>query len=362
MSTGNPTRSCQFCENFAGKLVCSKVRGAATDFPPFELGDEVVVTGAITFRRARPSYIPDLQKFPSKLKGQRVRIHKQPLRSRSSLKGLSVASPAKLLADLGSWGLIPRKYEGDTCPQCSKGLLRADPRPAKEENIWIRCSRTCACQCKFSLLFSYDKGLVLPKIAFRTQVKCFWLFAHKYIAEQVAHIMGFNYASTTLILFNRYMELVAAHQKEENEKVVVGKYGDLEGCHCEADEVAFRCFHVWEENTWKVEWLRWICLVRRGSAKVFLQELEPRTVAGRGGGGALSVAEPEKVLRVDTGTHCSQPKCVLHTDSAKAYRKVGPLLWPANGALQDCADFCERFSRFGWTRTSVVHERKPGRS
>ena len=51
---------------------------------------------------------------------------------------------------------------------------------------------------------------------------------------------------------------------------------------------------------------------------------------------------------------------VLHTDSAKAYQKVGPLEWPASGALHRGFESHMRFATHGWTHTNVTHKRKVG--
>ena len=103
----------------------------------------------------------------------------------------------------------------------------------------------------------------------------------------------------------------------------------------EGDEVAFRCRLVDDGTVQKVEWLRYIAFAKRGGSKIFLEQLPSRLQAGsgRGGGGALSIEELERVLRIDTDRPLLLPRSVLHTDSAKAYRRVGPMRWPENGAL-----------------------------
>ena len=103
--------------------------------------------------------------------------------------------------------------------------------------------------------------------------------------------------------------------------------------------------------------------MRRGSAKVFLQELPCRNIQGngQGGGGSLAVEELAEVLKVDSDTPRLAPGCVLHTDSAKAYKRVGALRFPENGALQQGELFCDdRFGKHNWTHTAVTHKKKVG--
>ena len=53
-------------------------------------------------------------------------------------------------------------------------------------------------------------------------------------------------------------------------------------------------------------------------------------------------------------------RSILHTDSAKAYRKVGPLKWPAPGALHEEFEVVEACRRWQYGHTNVTHKRKPG--
>ena len=67
------------------------------------------------------------------------------------------------------------------------------------------------------------------------------------------------------------------------------------------------------------------------------------------------------MLKMDSGNPRLHPGCVLHTDSAKAYKQVGQLHHPGLGALQDGEEFCRRFSQYNWVHTTVTHKKKPGR-
>ena len=135
---------------------------------------------------------------------------------------------------------------------------------------------------------------------------------------------------------------------------------------CEADEVCFRCKAGCDSHgepcLW---WMRFIMICHRGSRKSFLEPLEDRPVhgAGQGGGGAktsvqtksrvfsnlppdfrmfgswilrgaLSVDELVKVLMLSPGEPRLLPRSILHTDSAKAYRHVGPMHWSTPPGIQ----------------------------
>ena len=114
------------------------------------------------------------------------------------------------------------------------------------------------------------------------------------------------------------------------------------------------------DNVQKVEWMRYIAVIRRGSSKIYLEELPIRqSVRGQGGGGALSVEELDSIFKVDSDTPLLAPESVLHTDSAKSYKRLGPFRWPGAGALHD-AGFEVRYRKHRWVHTVVVHKRKVG--
>ena len=86
------------------------------------------------------------------------------------------------------------------------------------------------------------------------------------------------------------MDAVAAHQDTANVQLTVGG----EGMQCEADEIAFRCVVVMDENgNGILVWIRYFGMVRRGSDKIFLARWPDRQVAGagQGGGGAPAINE-----------------------------------------------------------------------
>ena len=138
------------------------------------------------------------------------------------------------------------------------------------------------------------------------------------------------------ILFGFFIDVIGPHMEKENSRMQLGG----EGVEVEADEVAFRMKAKEDdddESGWKKVWLRIICFVRRGSGKPFLSFLPDREVngIGQGGGGALSVEELKRVMRVTCLLPLLLARTILHTDSAKAYKRVGPFRWGPPGALRD---------------------------
>jgi hypothetical protein len=96
---------------------------------------------------------------------------------------------------------------------------------------------------------------------------------------------------------------------------------------------------------------------------MFLAKLPDRPVRGQGqggGGGALSKEELKDVLQAATDAPRLLPGSILHTDSAKAYRQVGPLRWPEAGVLHDDFETQEPFVSHGWCHTVVTHKKKVG--
>lgn len=186
-----------------------------------------------------------------------------------------------------------------------------------------------------------------------------WLFTSGYSCEQVADLTSLENNSSVQNLYRAYLEIVCNHQEHANEILRVGG----EKIHCEADEVCLRATAVeMPDGEVKIEWMRYIGLLKRGSSRIYLEALPLRYTkgSGQGGGGALSVEELEAVLQVE----CPEgprllPGNVLHTDSAKAYRKCGPMRWLGPGAHHDDS-FAEKCARFRWTHTCVVHKRKVG--
>ena len=139
--------------------------------------------------------------------------------------------------------------------------------------------------------------------------------------------------------------------------------------HVEADEIAFRCRPALVDNEERIEWIRYIAVARRGSAKIFMELLDQRFTggAGQGGGGALSVEEFVRIFRVDSESPLMAKFSILHTDSAKAYKHTGPMYWakPSANGFHD-PDVVEvhhwsfRQLQHGWTHTSVCHKEKVG--
>ena len=104
-------------------------------------------------------------------------------------------------------------------------------------------------------------------------------------------------------------------------------------------------------------WLRWIGLTRRKSSKIFLAPLPDRFVknTGTGGGGSLAIAELVDVFRISSDRPVLAPESLLHTDSAKAYKRMGPLRWPEPGVLHSEFECSEPFAQHKCTHTNVTH-------
>ena len=132
--------------------------------------------------------------------------------------------------------------------------------------------------------------------------------------------------------------------------------------HCEADEIAFRSKVEIVDGEPKLVWLRYFGMVRRKSGKIFLAKLPDRPVRGdgRGGGGALSNEELLEVLKAASENPTLAPESVLHTDSAKAYRKVGCMYRAVPGCLHSAFEGQEPYAKHRWTHTNCTHKKKPG--
>ena len=123
-----------------------------------------------------------------------------------------------------------------------------------------------------------------------------------------------------------------------------------------------RLLRLFEESEDVSIWLRWFGMVQRGSSRVYLQQLPDREVAGQGqgGGGPLSCVELENVLRAHTDTPALAAESILHTDSAKAYKRVGPLKYARRGAHLYAFEGTPPFDKFHYLHTNVCHKKKVG--
>ena len=172
--------------------------------------------------------------------------------------------------------------------------------------------------------------------------------------------MGVDYGSSVLTLYEHYLEIVSGHQEKANNDYQVGG----EKVECEADEVCFRV-RAGKTNTNEdcLEWQRIFGIGTRGSAKVVLHKMDDKLTggAGQGGGGAISVDELQRIMRLDTDHPLLLPRSVLHTDSAKSYKRLGPLQWPeASKALHAGEAFATEFAKYEYVHTTVTHKRKVG--
>ena len=123
----------------------------------------------------------------------------------------------------------------------------------------------------------------------------------------------------------------------------------------EADEVSFRTLRVIQDSEEKAMWVRFLGVVRRGSALCYWGELEVRTTKARkGGGGPLGVEEFEHHMlhRGMEAGHEARPLIsrgsVVHTDTAKTYAQLHRLTGTA------------QYKRLGLWVTHVRHSSKKG--
>ena len=112
------------------------------------------------------------------------------------------------------------------------------------------------------------------------------------------------------------------------------------------------------------EWERWLGAAKCVSPQVNLQRLPLKLTggAGQGGGGAISVEEMDEALRIHTDTPLFAPGSVIHTDSAKSYKRLGPMRWEhckAPGHPLYSGELQTHHEQYGYTHTNVSHKRKP---
>ena len=74
----------------------------------------------------------------------------------------------------------------------------------------------------------------------------------------------------------------------------------------------------------------------------------------------MSIDELVDVLEPESDRPRLKWRSILHTDSAKAYKKVGPQRWPEPGAHHDSFEGLEVFKKLEYTHTNVTHKRKVG--
>jgi hypothetical protein len=158
-------------------------------------------------------------------------------------------------------------------------------------------------------------------------------------------------------VYRRFVRTVAFIQEQENKQLCVGG----SKVSCKADEIAFRCVASTQDGQEGLWWLRWICLTRRKSSKIVLAPLPDRFVknTGTGGGGSLAIVELVEVFRINSNRPVLAPESLLHTDSAKAYKRMGPLRWPEPGVLHNEFECSEPFAQHKYTHTNVTHKKKP---
>ena len=71
----------------------------------------------------------------------------------------------------------------------------------------------------------------------------------------------------------------------------------------------------------------------------------------------MSIEELEVVPKAHSDNLVLFPESILHTDSAKAYNRVGPMKWPRPGAHVFAFEGTPPFSQFHYARTNVCHKK-----
>ena len=70
--------------------------------------------------------------------------------------------------------------------------------------------------------------------------------------------------------------------------------------------------------------------------------------------------ESKKVLKAESDDSRLLKRSILHTDLAKAYRRVGLLRWPQAGGLHDAFEDGASFAKWEFVHTNVTHKKKKG--
>ncbi|CAE7254105.1 timm16 [Symbiodinium natans] len=213
----------------------------------------------------------------------------------------------------------------DPCEWCEETNWRIE---GKGDHASYRC-KTKNCRCSKSAL-THDADLFNKKLALRSLVGALWLFLSpiNVSPDQAGLILGVDHR-TVRDLFGNFRKWLTPIIDRMNEELVMGGAG----MDVELDEISFRSKGLDD----KVLWLRYIAIVRRGSAKVFIHKLPDKlTASGQGGGGPLSIQELKDTIVNSAGASRIAVGSVCHTDSAKAYKKLDseePLPCLYNGAL-----------------------------
>jgi hypothetical protein len=314
-------------------------------------------------RRPRPDYTPSLQYSPAmrKRKGgaRRLRFARLGKTARGWDASDILTKPAgEVVKYMNTLGFFP-EFTIPECEKCADAGKSSSPKPVDISplNLGWRCR--CGVKTSFrSTLSESEAEQWLPKVPIRKQLAGLWMFSFGHSPEAVSHLLGLELGGTVMHLFRTYIDTVAQLQETANSELRVG--GD--GVEVEADEVALRALPAVKDDEPGVWWVRYFGMARRGSTKMFLEPLEDRWAAraGQGGGGALAISELERVLRVGSDNPTLIAGSILHTDSAKAYKRVGPMVWPEAGAHHADFETKEPFKKHGYTHTNVTHKKKVG--
>jgi hypothetical protein len=285
---------------------------------------------------------------------RRERLSKRGRNQRVSYYEIVTQSGEAFLKQATSLGIFPEMPLEIACPteDCDRGLT------FDCGYFGFKC-RKCRKQFSFhSRLPEAERNFWLPNISLQQQVGVLWCFTQDMHVDLTVKTTKIGHNSV-MELYRHFVNLISRFQEGENNNLLLGG----QGIQVEADECAFRCIPCIDAHNRPVTtWIRLFGMCQRGSTRMFLAALPDRDVggAGQGGGGALSIEELKHVLRINSDEPRLRRESILHTDSAKAYKHVGPMRW---GDMQILGGPFERDPDFlihEYVHTNVTHKRKAG--
>ena len=221
------------------------------------------------------------------------------------------AKPVELAEIMLDLGLI-QDWRESKCKYCESSTHRLE---ANGNHVSYRCT---GCRATVSILKS-EQDIFGARLPLRSLAGALWAFCSPLglSPDKAGLILGIS-GETVRGLFDGFHKFLVPIVDRMNAGLQIGGVG----FDVELDEIAFRSKRLGDS----VYWQRYIAGVRRGSSKVWIHALPDKLVAGgQGGGGPISVAELVDALKPASDHPKLVPGSVVHTDSAKSYRLLGPL-------------------------------------
>ena len=277
-------------------------------------------------------YTQPRQVSPGRHRGRRTRPNKVPKKDRQmSMWELMKMDDESLLEWCGEKGLLIDR-RGELCPKCNEGELEVGPTRDFTSSVYVCPRRKCRYR---ESLTCREEGFFLPKAPLSKQVLALYKMVYEWQPGAATLAVDCDMSEPCMA---RLVDNVRAHvtytMLQANNILQVG--GEDEDV--EADEVCFRSEPFLDDDgeTQKRRWLRFLGVVRRGSALSYWGELEDRiTEANQGGGGPISDDEVWKHFAGRaSGRQLVAPFSVVHTDGAKAYLKLHRKKKKSYGAMR----------------------------